>query len=50
MALENVFQELLVGERYAPDLWRGAGFCIYQQLPAECIVGHYHPVVRGEDR
>jgi len=28
MALENVFQELLVGERYAPDLWRGAGFCI----------------------
>ncbi len=45
MALENVFQELLDGEGYAPERWRGAGFCIQQPLPPECIIDHYHPVV-----
>jgi hypothetical protein len=44
-ALANVFQELLDGEDYAPERWRGAGFCIKQPLLPEYIVDHYHPVV-----
>jgi hypothetical protein len=45
-ALQCVFEELLEGRDYEPDSWRGAGFCIHQALPPECIVGHYHPSVR----
>ena len=41
-ALENIFENLL-DEAYEPDPHGGAGFCIYRPLPAEHIVGHYHP-------
>lgn len=41
-ALENLFENLLDDE-YEPDPHRGAGFCIHRPLPADNIVGHYHP-------
>jgi hypothetical protein len=43
-ALENIFLELLEGEDFQPDRWRGAGFCIRTVLAPEHLVGHYHPV------
>ena len=45
-ALEKVFQELLDGANYQPEIWGGAGFCIWQVLPPEYIVGHYHPIIK----
>lgn len=42
-ALEALFSELLEGDDFQPDWARGAGFCIYEPLPAAAIVGHYHP-------
>ena len=41
LAIEMVFQEMLDGAFVSG---RGAGLCIHQKLPPECIVGHYHPV------
>lgn len=43
-AIEVVFQELLDESEAFDSLEGGAGFCIYEALPADCIVGHYHPV------
>jgi hypothetical protein len=47
-ALELVFQELLDGPQFRRDKYRGAGFCIYEDLPADCVVGHYHPTIRRD--
>lgn len=44
MALEFLFQELLDGEEYAVDSYRGGGFSIRKPLAPGCLVGHYHPV------
>ncbi|WP_376967735.1 hypothetical protein ABNQ39_36465 (plasmid) [Azospirillum sp. A26] len=43
MALSYIFEDLLEGNDYVPDPWRGAGFAIRYPLPPACIVGHYHP-------
>lgn len=40
-ALESLFENLLDAD-YAPDLHRGAGFCVHRALGPEYIVGHYH--------
>ncbi len=42
-AIEQVFQNLLDGDTFEPDLWRGASFCIRTTLPPKSIVEHYHP-------
>lgn len=47
-ALESIFQELLDGPEFVPDRWRGAGFCIHKPLPAEHLIGHYHPDVKRD--
>ncbi|WP_269632521.1 hypothetical protein [Pelomonas sp. BJYL3] len=47
-ALETLFQELLDGESFIRNRYRGAGFCIRQRLPPECIVGHCHPSVKRD--
>lgn len=47
-ALECIFQELLDGHKFVRDRWRGAGFSIRQPLPPECLIGHYHPVIRRD--
>ena len=43
IALEMIFEELLHGEGYVPDRWRGACFSIDEKLPGSCILGHYRP-------
>ncbi|MDO8774856.1 MAG: hypothetical protein Q7K57_40350 [Burkholderiaceae bacterium] len=47
-ALESLFKELLDGSEFVRDRWRGAGFCIRRPLPAEHVIGHYHPTVRHD--
>lgn len=42
-ALASIFQELLDGDNYQALTWRGAGICLFETLPPESIVGHYHP-------
>ncbi len=44
-ALEMVFQELLDGTDFRPERMRGAAFCIHEALPAECVIGYYHPAL-----
>lgn len=45
MALEIVFRELLDGKDFERDPYQGGGLSIQDQLPPECIVGHYHPEI-----
>ena len=45
VALSMIFENLLEGDRYEPDLLRGFGFCIRQPLAPMHIVGHYHPEI-----
>lgn len=47
-ALASVFQELLYGPQFCRDKYCGAGFCIYEDLPANCVIGHYHPTIRHD--
>jgi hypothetical protein len=46
--IEMIFQELLGGKRFSLDEYRhrGMGFSIRKQLPPECLIGHYHPVIK----
>nr|WP_319382362.1 hypothetical protein [uncultured Roseibium sp.] len=44
-ALEMVFQELMDGAEFCPERMRGAAFCIREALPAECVIGYYHPTL-----
>jgi len=42
-ALEYLFEEEMRPQDFQPGLHRGSGFSIHERLPAEAILGHFHP-------
>ncbi len=47
-ALEMIFLDLQKGDEFEESPWYEASFCIHEPLPPNCIVGHYHPVVKSD--